>query len=62
MLIEEFITPVMACSGISIGSAVRKGNILLAVMHDTGISAYGFQGMESALRAWMKAHGFPVTN
>ena len=157
MYIEEFITPAMACSGVSIGSAVRKGTVLLcesddvdieriliefddeetardferalednaaciiidedtsldaapeelrneyllcqaagnkkrqeelldelweeyginpekdepretsgikriAVMHDTGVSAYGFQGMESALREWMAAHGFPVTN
>ena len=29
MFIQEFITPAMACSGISIGSYVRKGNILL---------------------------------
>ncbi|MCE0499514.1 MAG: hypothetical protein LV481_16360 [Methylacidiphilales bacterium] len=157
MYIEEFITPAMACSGVSIGSVVRKGNVLLcesddvdierimiefedeeiaqdferalennaariiidedtsldaapeelrneyllceaagnqerleelhkelweeygihpdkdeprktsgikriAVMHDTGVSAYGFRGMESALREWMKAHGFPVTD
>ena len=29
MFIKEFNTPAMACSGISIGSYVRKGNILL---------------------------------
>jgi hypothetical protein len=153
MYIEEFITPAMACSGVSIGSAVRKETILLcesddvdieriliefddeetaqdferalednaaciiidedtsldaapeelrneyllcqaagnkkrqdelweeyginpekdepretsgikriAIMHDTGVSAYGFHGMESALREWMAAHGFPVTD
>jgi hypothetical protein len=156
MYIEEFITPAMACSGVSIGSVVRKGAVLLcesddvdieriviefddeeiaqdferamendaariiidedtsldaapedlrneyllckaagnkerleelldelweeyginpkkederretsgikriAVMHDTGVSAYGFLGMESALREWMTKHGFPV--
>jgi hypothetical protein len=30
-------------------------------MHDDGVSAYGFKGMESALREWMSFHGFPVT-
>ena len=155
MYIDEFITPAMACSGVSIGSAIRKGTILLcesddvdieriliefedeetaryfettlednkarividedtsldaapedlrnefllceaagnkkrleelldelweeygitpfknkpretsgikriAVMHDTGVSAYGFKGMESELREWMTAHGFDV--
>jgi hypothetical protein len=155
MYIDEFITPAMACSGVSIGSAVRKGTVVLcesddvdierliiefedeetaryfeatleenkarividedtsldaapedlrnefllceaagnkkrleelldelweeygitpyknkpretsgikriAVMHDTGVSAYGFKGMESALREWMMAHGFDV--
>lgn len=154
MFIKEFITPAMACSGISIGSYVRKGNVLLcesdyvdverlliefddeetaqhferalmndvasviidedtsldaapedlrdefllceaagnknrleeildelwedygikpyntepretsgikrvAVMHDDGVSAYGFEGMESELREWMRSHGFP---
>jgi hypothetical protein len=156
MYIKEFNTPAMACSGVSIGSTVRKGNVLLcesndvdveriliefedketaqhferalendaacviidedtsldaapeelrdefllceaagnksrleeildelweeygispykkqeretsgikriAVMHDDGVSAYGFKGMESALREWMTAHGFPET-
>jgi hypothetical protein len=155
MYIEEFITPAMACSGVSIGSAVRRGTVLLcesddvdieriliefddedaaryfeaalendvariiidedtsleaapedlrneyllcdaagnkerleelhkelweeygihpdrdepretsgikriAVMHDTGVSAYGFKGLEAALREWMTAHGFDV--
>jgi hypothetical protein len=157
MYIKEFITPAMVCSGISIGSCVRKGNVLLcesdyvdverlliefdddetaqhferalerddayviidedtsldaapeelrnefllceaagnktrleevldelweeyginpykndpretsgikriAVMHDDGVSAYGFKGMESALREWMRSHGFPDTS
>jgi hypothetical protein len=28
-------------------------------MHDDGVSAYGFEGMESELREWMRSHGFP---
>jgi hypothetical protein len=157
MFIKEFITPAMACSGISIGSYVRKGSVLLcesdyvdverlliefddeetaqhferalvsgnacviidedisldaapeelrdefllceaagnksrleelldelweeygikpysnepretsgtkriAVMHVDGVSAYGFKGMESELRKWMLAHGYPDTD
>lgn len=39
-----------------------SGIIRIAVMHDTGVSAYGFHGMEADLRKWMHAHGFPVTD
>jgi hypothetical protein len=39
-----------------------SGIIRIAVMHDDGVSAYGFHGMEDALREWMNAHGFPVTD
>lgn len=39
-----------------------SGIIRIAVMHDDGVSAYGFHGMEGALREWMNAHGFPVTD
>ena len=37
-----------------------SGIVRIAVMHDDGVSAYGFHGMEEDLRKWMKAHGFPV--
>lgn len=36
-------------------SGIRR----IAIMHDDGISSYGFQGMERELRHWMTAHGFP---
>ena len=39
-----------------------SGIIRIAVMHDDGVSAYGFHCMENALREWMNAHGFPVTD
>jgi hypothetical protein len=37
MYIEEFITPAMACSGVSIGSAVRRGTVLLCESDDVDI-------------------------
>ena len=37
MYIKEFITPAMACSGVSIGSAVRKGNVLLCESDDVDV-------------------------
>jgi hypothetical protein len=37
MYIEEFITPAMACSGVSIGSVVRKGAVLLCESDDVDI-------------------------
>ena len=39
-----------------------SGIIRIAVMHDHGVSAYGFHGMEDDLRKWMRSHGFPVTD
>jgi hypothetical protein len=39
-----------------------SGIIRITVMHDDGVSAYGFRGMEDALRKWMCAHDFPVTD
>lgn len=39
-----------------------SGIVRIAVMHDHGVSAYGFHGMEDDLRKWMHAHGFPVTD
>lgn len=39
-----------------------SGIVRIAVMHDDGVSAYGFHGMEDALRKWMCAHDFPVTD
>lgn len=39
-----------------------SGIVRIAVMHDDGVSAYGFLGMEDALREWMNAHGFSVND
>jgi hypothetical protein len=35
-------------------SGVRR----IAIMHDDGVSSYGFRGMKRQLRRWMTAHGF----
>ncbi len=37
-------------------SGVRR----IAIMHDGGVSSYGFRGMKRQLRRWMTAHGFPA--
>ncbi len=37
-------------------SGVRR----IAIMHNDGVSSYGFRGMKRQLRRWMAAHGFPV--
>jgi hypothetical protein len=37
-------------------SGVRR----IAIMHNDGVSSYGFRGMKRQLRRWMIAHGFPA--
>jgi len=32
--------------------------VRIAVMHDIGVSTYGFRGQEDKLREWMDAYGF----
>lgn len=51
---EEFgVDP--ECPRVRETSGIRR----IAIMHDDGVSSYGFKGMKAELRRWMTRNGFP---